>query len=276
VSPTPGSEPWVAADRRAPALSPPRLDVFLCGGSQLAGSGLPVTAALPVRLARGLRAGWGGGASCVHPVYCDVDPGRLADELALRARSRPFVVVLIPRNVPAVLGGLGDAVRRLVAADLSLPAVVAPPAGRGRWARLRHRWTTHAWYVAWLLSLPVRLSLYAARLERSIARCRRLGCALFVLGTPVPYPRRLGRRARTYQRLLAALIRWRDGRGLAVGDLSACLAAGDEPTLPDDPHHLTPDGHDRAARELAAVILRLAPTPVGPVRRRPPPTPAAA
>ena len=35
------------------------LDIYYCGGSQVAGMGLPVTQALPVQVTRALRERWG-------------------------------------------------------------------------------------------------------------------------------------------------------------------------------------------------------------------------
>jgi hypothetical protein len=231
------------------------LDVFLCGGSQLAATGLPPTAALPARLARLLRTAWGAGEARVHPVYCDVDPGALAPELGLRLSGQPFAVVLIPRNKPIVLEGMADALRHLVAVDLSLPPEVPAGPPERRWLRARHWWLSHLWYAAWVLALPVRLARYVTGLERTIRACRRQGCRLFVVATPVPYPGDRSRRARAYQRLLAALIRRRVGRGVAVADLFGHLtAAGADPILPHDPHHLTVEGHRQAADELMRAL----------------------
>lgn len=240
--------------------APPRLEIFVCGGSQLAATGLPPTAVLPARMARGLRAMWGPGRARVRIVYCDVDPRRLAEQLAPLVPDAHFIVVFIPRNLPAVLGGWRDAARRLTASDLSLPAELPPsrPGASGRWTAVRDRLRGHLWYAAWVVTLPLRLARYWWGLESTIdALCRR-GCRAVVLATPIPYPAHLSRRTRLYQRLLAAVIRRRAGRAVHIADLFGRLTTtGPEPIRPDDPHHLTLAGHQQAADVIVGVLGRL-------------------
>jgi len=75
------------------------LDIYYCGGSQVAGMGLPVTQAMPVQVTRALRERWGRKLGHAYMLEYSGDPRDL--ERALRARriSRPFILVIVPRNV---------------------------------------------------------------------------------------------------------------------------------------------------------------------------------
>jgi hypothetical protein len=223
-----------------------RLDVFVCGGSQLAAaSDLPPTAVVTAQLARRLRARLGAGRSRVHGVYCDVDPARLVGQLRPRLGGGPFAVVLIPRNFPDV-DGLADAARRLLAPDLSLPVHLP--------AAVRSRWLAHGWYALWLATAPVRLLRWWRGLSRAAGSFAARGGRLFVVATPVPFPKGASRRGHAYYRLVSALLRrWR-GPGRAVADLNDELAALGAPTRPGNPHHLTVEGHALAAATIAAAL----------------------
>jgi hypothetical protein len=224
----------------------PRLELFVCGGSQLAAaSDLPPTAVVTAQLARRLRARLGAGRSRVRGVYCDVDPAKLIGQLGPRLDGRPFAVVLIPRNFPDVDGPV-DAARRLVAPDVSLPVHLP--------AAVRSRWLAHGWYALWLLTGPVRLLRWWRGLARAADYVVARGGS-FVVATPVPFPRSASRRGHAYYRLVSALIRrWR-GPGRAVADLHGGLTAAlGEPTRPGNPHHLTVEGHAVAAGTIAAAL----------------------
>jgi hypothetical protein len=107
----------------------------------------------------------------------------------------------------------------------------------------------------WILTLPVRFARYVRGLNRSAEALRARGCRLFVVTTPVPFPRNRSLRAHGYQQVLSALLRrWR-GPGTAVAEVFGRLAARrPEPILAHDPHHLTVEGHRRAAEEIVRVL----------------------
>ena len=75
------------------------LDVYFCGGSQVAGMGLPVTQALPVQVTRALRERWGKRVGHAYMLEYSGAPHDLERALRARAISRPIILILVPRNV---------------------------------------------------------------------------------------------------------------------------------------------------------------------------------
>jgi hypothetical protein len=255
------------------------LDVYYCGGSQVAGMGLPVTQALPVQVTRALRERWGRRVGHAYMLEYSGDPGDL--ERALRARSipRPFILVLVPRNVYVwgvpQLGDLRRYFGRVAAMDRAVMdevvgymlagTLVGPPpapAGPARHAWLVGREAAKAlWYAAWLPTLPWWALRYQLGL-RSLRRfAREAGCRLFVLATPVPlrdgHSRLPG--LSWYVALLARYLRLHDAGDTVVADLYGALQGPSPEPLHfyhDRMVHLTTRGTQRAAAIVLGAILR--------------------
>jgi hypothetical protein len=260
------------------------LDVYYCGGSQVAGMGLPVTQALPVQVTRALRERWGAKLGHAYMLEYSGAPADLEATLRARRLSRPFILVLVPRNVYVwgvpQLGDLRRQFRGVAAFDR---AVVGDPAsGRARSpapetqaARqpARRAWLVArsagkaAWYALWLPTLPWWALRYA-RAFRALRRfARQAGCQLFVLATPVPLPAAGSQTPglHWYVALLARYLRTQEGGDVVVADLYARLQGPSAEPLQfwhDQMVHLTTAGTRRAATVLLEAIGR------GAARRR--------
>jgi hypothetical protein len=257
------------------------LDVYYCGGSQVAGMGLPVTQALPVQVTRVLRQRWGRKLGHAYMLEYSGDPRDLERELRGRRVPRPFILVLVPRNVYvwgvpqlgdlrryfAGVAALDRAVMDEALSCLLIGALAAPlplgaaprarPAPPAQIAWRAARSTAKAlWYLLWLPTLP----WWALRYDRGLRSLRRFaraaGCRLFVLATPVPL--RAGNSPvpglHWYVALLAHYLRTQDRGDTVVADLYGELQGpSPEPLhfLHDRMVHLTTAGTRRAT----AVVL---------------------
>jgi hypothetical protein len=241
--------------------------------------GLPVTQALPVQVTRVLRERWGRRLGHAYMLEYSGDPRDLERELRAQRLPRPFILVLVPRNVyvwgvPQLadmrryFGGVA-AMDRAVMDDVVgylLPgALVGPPpapTGPARRAWLVSREAVKVlWYALWLPTMPWWVLRYELAL-RSLRRfARQAGCRLLVLATPVPL--RDGRSRlpglHWYVALLATFLRAHDAGDVVVADLYAGLR---EPS-PEPLHfyhdrmvHLTSVGTRRAAEIVLAAIVR--------------------
>ncbi|HLH24531.1 MAG TPA: hypothetical protein VK066_18575 [Chloroflexota bacterium] len=251
------------------------LDVYYCGGSQVTGMGLPVTQALPVQVTRALRERWGRKLGHAYMLEYSGDPRDLERTLRARGLPRPFVLVLVPRNV-YVWGvpQLGDLRRYLGGVVAFDEAVMDEAAGSGRAnvtpvaaatrrkQRARRAW--HAarsamkasWYLLWLPTLPWWALRYHLALRSLRRYARQRGCRLFVLATPVPLRDGNSRAPglHWYIDLLARYLRGQEGGDVVAADLYRRLQAPSAEPLHfyhDRMVHLTRAGTQRAA----AVVL---------------------
>lgn len=255
------------------------LDVYYCGGSQVAGMGLPVTQALPVQVTRALRERWGRKLGHAYLLEYSGDPRDLERQLRGRRFARPFILVLVPRNVYVwgvpQLGDLRRYFRGVAALDravmdealswLLAPTLAAPlaPAGAPAAGPARQVWLAARsaakalWYLVWLPTLP----WWALRYDRALRSLRRFargaGCRLLVLATPVPL--RAGNSPTPglhwYVALLARYLRAQDGGDVVVADLYGRLQGPSPEPLHfqhDRMVHLTTAGTRRAT----AVVLQ--------------------
>jgi hypothetical protein len=244
------------------------LDVYFCGGSQVAGMGLPVTQALPVQVTRALRERWGKQVGHAYMLEYSGAPGDLERALRTRRIPRPFILILVPRNV-YVWGvpQLGD-LRRYFGGVAALDAAIVPDAGRTRSVAaeqdvpsrrpLRQAWLVvrsagkSIWYALWLPTLPWWALRYARGLWALRCFARQAGCRLFVLATPVPLDPEHARAPglHWYVALLARYLRAQDGGDTVVADLYARLQDPSGEPLQfwhDRMVHLTIQGTQRAA-----------------------------
>jgi hypothetical protein len=181
------------------------VDIYFCGGSQIAGMGLSMTQSLPVLVTRALRAAWGDQLGHSHMLAYSGDPRDLKQQIAARGPRRPFVLVYFPRHVYVwgvpQLGDLRRFFPRVAALDAAVvgnravavvearergvgevhghtaslaPAsvAVAAPAAHGatratlrRRAWLATRWTTK---VLWYLAWLPTLPLWMLRYDRAL------------------------------------------------------------------------------------------------------------
>jgi hypothetical protein len=255
--------------------------------------GLPVTQALPVQVTRALRARWGRALGHAYMLEYSGDPRDLERALRGRRIPRPFILVLVPRNVYVwgvpQLGDLRRSFRGVAAMDAAVmddvqghmavpppsppaaplpnpPAAVptGPPtlplARLKREAWLQARAAAKAlWYLAWLPTLPLWALRYDRALRSLLRYARQAGCRLVALATPVPLrignPRTPG--LHWYVALLAAYLRTQAGADVVVADLYArLLAPSREPLyfLHDRMVHLTTAGTQIAAAVVQAAI----------------------
>jgi lysophospholipase L1-like esterase len=247
----------------------------ICGGSHMAAVGVLPTQTFPVLVARRFREAATFGR--VRTVFYTGDPRGLG--LQDLANPNGFVLVVLPRNmygVPLphhltlVLARLRG--RRLTLDDLGRRAPVPPaptgpaqgeqaPPPRGP-SRLRAgvRWlTAMAVAVACLPALPFTLALYGRRLDSALTEASSYGCNQVVLTTPIPLSWRRYPGASWYQAGLAWLLRRRAREGVVVADAFRRLhrLADARRTLPDDPLHLTPEGHRALAEEISLALAGL-------------------
>ena len=255
------------------------LDVYYCGGSQVAGMGLPLTQALPVQVTRALRERWGRRLGHAYMLEYSGDPRDLERTLRARRIPRPFVLVLVPRNVyvwgvPQLghlrryFGGVA-AMDRAVMDDVVgylLPGALLgpPPRGDGPTRQAWLVWREAAkvlWYTLWLPTLPWWIARYEVGLRALRRFARQAGCRLFVIATPVPLREGASRLPglHWYVALLASYLGARKSSDVVVADIHGGLQGPSAEPMHfyhDRMVHLTTAGTRRAADIVLAAILR--------------------
>jgi hypothetical protein len=238
--------------------------------------GLPVTQALPVRVTRALREGWGRKLGHAHLLEYSGDPADLERVLRARVLSRPFVLVLVPRNVYVwgvpQLADLRRYFRGVASLDVavmddvlgtfagapSFGPTTVPSAGRRVWIAVRMAIKV-GWYALWLPTLPWWVLRYERALRSLQGFARRAGCRLFVLATPVPLRSDTGwlPGLHWYVALLAHYLRTKAGDDVMIADLYDRLGRADREALylyHDRMVHLTAYGTEQAAQVVIEVI----------------------